>query len=313
MLAVRSLTTLIFLVFSASSCRSGGAGSSTQGSGPSPTPAPPAEITLPGIDTSALTTRERKEWSGYVGEFLAPCADVPVPIAQCVLERRPCAKCMPAAKFILRGVRDGMSRDQIEKSFHGRFDADRVKDVAIDGSPSRGAESAPVVIVEFADFECPFCGVVAPQIDKLAEENPANIRFVFKFMPLPGHPHGEISARAAIAAATMGKFWEMHHKLFANQQHLEQSDLERYAKEVGLDVPKFRAEMNSKATTERIERDRKVADGLKIQGTPAVYINGREFDLHQDLKEWVALEIGSAQAAPAAAPTPAASAKSGHP
>jgi protein-disulfide isomerase len=250
-----------------------------------------ADVTLPGLDTSALTPRERKEWSGYVSEFLSPCSSVPVPIAQCVKEKRDCAKCVPAARFVMKAVRAGLPRAEVEKKYKGRFDSDKVKSVGLDGSPSKGPENAPIVVIEFADFECPYCGVMAPAIEKAWEERKQNVRVVYKFMPLKGHPHGEISARAAIAAGAQGKFWDMHKKLFENQQHLEQQDLEMYARELGLDVSKFRAEMNSKETTDRLERDRKLADALDVKGTPTIYINGREFDPKQELGDWLNMEL----------------------
>ena len=74
---------------------------------------PVAEVTLEGVDSSALTPREKKEWGLYVSEFLSPCQNVPVPIQQCVQEKRACSKCLPAAKLVLRGVKDGMTREQI--------------------------------------------------------------------------------------------------------------------------------------------------------------------------------------------------------
>ena len=97
----------------------------------------------------------------------------------------------------------------------------------LEGSPSRGPDGAAVVIVEFADFECPFCQKVAPQLDTLWEARKDKVRFVYKFLPLSMHPHGEIAARAAVAAQLQGKFWEMHHALFANGTHLEQIDSRR--------------------------------------------------------------------------------------
>jgi len=270
-------------------------------------PASSGAVTLQGVDTSALMPREKQEWSTYVNEFLAPCNNVPVSIAQCVQEKRACAKCLPAAKFILSGVRHGLTREQVEKIYQNRFSADKLKSVPVDGSPSLGAESAPVTLVEFADFECPHCGMVAPMLDKAYEANKDKMRLVYKFMPLSGHPHGEIAARAAIAAMNQGKFWEMHHKLFTNQQHLEQADLEKYAKEIALDVGKFKADMQAPATKERIEKDKKLADALNVQGTPTIYINGREFDPTQEIEDWVALELQMMGNEPTAAPGAAAS------
>jgi protein-disulfide isomerase len=254
--------------------------------------APPPEVTIPGVDSSALTPREKKEWSGYVGSLLAPCADVPVSIAQCAIEKRSCSKCVPAARYILKAVRDGMSQEQVEKSYHNRFDADKVRSVDIGNAPVKGPVGAPITIIEFADFECPYCGMIAPVLEQVWQQRSQEVRFAYKFMPLSGHPHGEPSARAAIAALAQGKFWEMHDRLFANRDHLEQTDLDGYAKELGLDLNRFHADMQSQATTDRLAGDRKQADALDVKGTPTIYINGREFDIHQDLNEWIAQETG---------------------
>jgi protein-disulfide isomerase len=251
-----------------------------------------ADVTLAGVDTSALTPREKGEWSTYVSELLAPCSDTPVPIAQCVKENRPCSKCVPAAKYVLKGVRDGQSKEQIDKSYKNRFDPAKIKNVPTDGSPSRGPEGAPITVIEFADFECPFCAMFAPVLEKMADDRKSHVRFLFKFLPLSGHPHGEIAARAGFAGWQQNKFWEMNHKLFANRDHLEQSDLESYAKELGLDVAKFKSDMGSQAATDRIAQDRKLADSLDVKGTPTIFINGRDYDTHQDINDWISLELG---------------------
>jgi protein-disulfide isomerase len=261
------------------------------------TPAAP-DVSMPEVDTSALTPREKKEWASYVSEFLSPCSDVPVSIAQCTKEKRNCSRCVPAAKFVLKGVRDGQSREQLEKNYHNRFDADRIKNVPIDGSPTKGPDSAPITIIEFADFECPFCAIMAPQLDKAFDDRKGQIRFVFKFFPLASHPHGEACARAGIAASNQGKFWEMHHKMFANREHLEQSDLDSYAKDVGIDLNKFHADMQAQATTDRIDRDKKLADSLGVKGTPTIYINGRDYSPQNDLNDWLNLEAGGAPTPP---------------
>jgi len=263
---------------------------------------PTPEVVLEGVDTAALTPREKKEWGQYVSEFLSPCRSVPVPIAQCVQEKRACSRCLPAAKFVLRGVKDGMTREQIDTSYKNRFDADKVQNVPLDGSPVRGPESAAITIVEFADFECPHCAEVAPQLDKVVDQHKADVRFVFKFYPLPSHPHAEVAARAAVAAMNQGKFWEMHHALFTNQRHLEQTDLDSYAKELGIDVSRFHADMQSPQTTERIARDKKLGEDLKIGGTPSIFINGRSFDGHQDLNDWIALDLAALKSGEAEKP-----------
>ena len=266
---------------------------------------PTPEVVLEGVDISALTPREKKEFGIYVTEFLSPCQNVPVPIAQCIQEKRACSKCVAGAKFVLRGVKDGMTRELIEKSYRGRFDASGVKNVPIDGSPVRGPEGALITIVEFADFECPHCGQVAPAIDKVIEAHKNEVRFSFKFYPLPSHPHADIAARAAAAAMNQNKFWEMHHALFTNQTHLEQTDLDSYAKELGIEVSRFHADMQSNQTTERIAKDRKLGEDLQIAGTPTIFINGRTFDGHQDMNEWIIQELANIKEGGAKPPTPA--------
>jgi protein-disulfide isomerase len=146
-------------------------------------------------------------------------------------------------------------------------------------------------VIEFADFECPFCALEAPVLEKMYQSHKNEVRFVYKFYPLPAHPHGEPAARAAIAAMNQGKFWELHDRLFANRDHLEPSDIDSYAKEIGLDLRKFHEDMQSKATGERIDRDKKLGSDVGVQGTPTIFINGREYDPHQDLDDWIALEL----------------------
>jgi protein-disulfide isomerase len=249
------------------------------------------DVDVPGVDTHEFTPREKHEFSTYVTEFPAPCPAVAVPVAQCVIEKRACPSCLQAAQAIAKAVREGMAREQVEGLYKERFDAASAKAIAVEGSPSRGPETAPVTVVEFADFECPFCQRIAPELDALWEKRQTAVRFVYKFMPLSMHPHGESAARAAIAAQAQGKFWEMHDKLFANGEHLDDVDILKYATAIGLDLDRFRADLQSPATKARLDADRKLGDALKVKGTPTIFINGREYDSKMDLGEWVDGEI----------------------
>jgi protein-disulfide isomerase len=231
-----------------------------------------------------------------VSELLAPCPSVPVSVAQCVRENRSCAACLPAAKLLAKQVRAGRSRSQAEDAFYSRFAADRVRAIDVDGSPSKGPSSAPITVVEWADFECPHCKHAGAIFEKLVDDFPGKVRFVFKQFPLPVHPHGASAARAVVAAGGQGKFWEMHHALFAHQNALEPKDVEGYAKDIGLDLKKFQADLEAEATSDRITRDRTQGEKLGISGTPTVYINGREYnfgklDVADDLTDWIKLEI----------------------
>jgi protein-disulfide isomerase len=251
------------------------------------------DVDLPGVDTHDFTPREKHEFSTYVTQFPAPCPAVAVPIAQCVIEKRACPACLPAAQTIAKAVREGMAREQVEGLYKQRFDAASAKTIAVEGSPSRGPDGAPVTVVEFADFECPFCQHIAPELDALWQRRQTAVRFVYKFMPLPMHPHGESAARAAIAAQAQGKFWEMHDKLFANGEHLDDANILAYAAAIGLDLDRFRADLQSPATKARLDADRKLGDALKVKGTPTIFINGREYDTKINIEEWVDGEIAA--------------------
>lgn len=267
--------------------------------------AAPAPTSLPGIDTSSLTPREQTKWSEYVGGLLAPCADQPVNIAVCVSESRPCNGCVPAAKFLVERVRRGDTRAQAEAAYRARFSPDTVKSIELADSPSKGAARPVVTLVEWADFECPFCGVAAPLLKGIVEKYPEQVQLVFKHYPLSAHQHSDDAARAAVAAQRQGKFWPVQQALFENQKAgLDESNILKLAREAGLDMKEFESDIASEATADSVARDRKQADELGLEGTPMIYINGRHFslehfDLRQDLEPWIALEIELASASPA--------------
>jgi len=252
------------------------------------------DVLLPGVDTSAMTPRERREWGALVSELLAPCPSVPVPVAQCVLEHRACGACTQAAKWVASAVRNGASRDQVHRAYGQRFDPSSAKAIPIDGSPTKGPDEAAVTIVELADFECPHCAGAVPVLDAALAAHPGNVRLVYKSYTLQFHARGEPAARAAFAAGGQGKFWEMEHLLFERQQHLEDADLERYAQMLKLDLGKWKADMDSPAVRDRVIHDHKLGEDLKVKGTPTIYVNGRELDIEQDesLEERVAAELG---------------------
>jgi protein-disulfide isomerase len=252
-----------------------------------------------------MTPRERHEWSTLATELFAPCPTVPVSVAQCVLEKRPCGMCAQSAKWIARAVRDGASEDQIQRAYKARFDPSTAKVIPIDGSPTKGPANAAVTVFEFADFECPHCREAVPMVDAMLAAHPDRIRFVYKSYTLPFHVHGGPAAKAAFAAAMQGKFWEMEHLLFERQQNLEAGDLERYAQMLKLDVAKWKTDMDSPAVATRIAHDKDLGESLNLKGTPTIYVNGREVDLEHDetLEGRVAAELGESPESAAEAPS----------
>jgi protein-disulfide isomerase len=156
-----------------------------------------------------------------------------------------------------------------------RPDPNRRYTIDTKGSPARGPESARVSIVEFSDFQCPFCSRVTPTMNKLASEYGDQVRIVFKNLPLSIHPKAAGAHAAAEAAHRQGKFWEMHDRIFANQRNLEPEVFEGYAKDLGLDMDRYRADVASSDVKKRISTDMAEAQKLGVTGTPGFFVNGR--------------------------------------
>ena len=137
-----------------------------------------------------------------------------------------------------------------------------------------GNANAPVTLVEYGDFECPFCGRSYPAVRRIRGELGDRLRFVFRHYPRPEHPHARHAAEAAEAASAQGRFWEMHDQLFEHQDALTDSDLARYAADVGLDVKRFQRELASHVYLERVQRDIQSGAHSDVHGTPTFFING---------------------------------------
>jgi protein-disulfide isomerase len=147
--------------------------------------------------------------------------------------------------------------------------------VPVGASPWRGASPAKVTLVVFSDFQCPFCARLAPTLEALERANPGTLRIVFKHNPLPFHRDAFLAAEASLAAAAQGKFWDFHDKLMANQRHLQRTDLERYAQELGLDLHSFRRDLDARVHRTAVDEDMALARRLGARGTPTSILNGR--------------------------------------
>jgi len=143
------------------------------------------------------------------------------------------------------------------------------------GGPSRGPADAKVTIVEFSDFQCPFCQRAKPVLDEVEKRHPKDVRIVYRHLPLDSlHPRARASAEAASCAADGNKFWEYHDKLFANNRALSDEELRKYAAEVGLEAAAFDECVKSRKHASAVEADVEEAKKLGITGTPAFVVNG---------------------------------------
>jgi diadenylate cyclase len=140
---------------------------------------------------------------------------------------------------------------------------------------ARGPRDAPVTLVKYGDYECPYCGEAHPVLKELQQRVGEQVRFVFRHFPLDSvHPRARLAAQAAEAAASQGRFWEMHDLLYENQNKLSEEDLIRYAAKLGLDLRRFEEDLASDHHAWRIEEDRLGGTRAGVEGTPGFFVNG---------------------------------------
>ncbi len=154
---------------------------------------------------------------------------------------------------------------------------------------TEGPASAASTLLEFGDYQCPYCGEAQRTIEAVQQRLGGHLRFAFRNFPLvDAHPYAEGAAEAAEAAAAQGKFWEMHDLLYDNQNALDQADLLRYAKQLDLDVDRFRQDVESHRYHERIKEDVQSGEESGIPGTPTFFINGELYQGSPDVDSMVA-------------------------
>ncbi len=152
------------------------------------------------------------------------------------------------------------------------------KSVPVDFSPVQGTNDALVTIVEFADFQCPFCAKSVPVRKRFMEAYAGKIRWVFKNHPLSFHPLAMPAAQASLAAQNQGKFWQYAERVFMNQKQLSEKTLVDIARDIGLNLDKFREDLKNKTYERPVKADLALARQVNVQGTPHYFINGRSID-----------------------------------
>jgi protein-disulfide isomerase len=191
------------------------------------------------------------------------------------------AEALAQAEISLRQIRTSLRRTEFLKQLRDQaavsvlLDAPR-QNIRGDDTRAKGPRNAPVTIVEFAEFQCPYCGRSAETVKQLEEKYGDKIRLVFRDFPLIGfHEHAAKAAEAGSCANEQGKFWEMYDKLFANQSNLKEQALEQYAAELKLDTTRFSQCLNSGKYSKTWQKDSDEGSQYGVTGTPTFFINGR--------------------------------------
>jgi protein-disulfide isomerase len=231
---------------------------------------------LPGYDLSVLDGTGRHDFLRIVNSELCPCGH-PHHVGRCIASQAKCEDSHRMARFAIRRLRAGDSLSRVILMLDRVFQqSDKPAEIPLDGAPIRGNPQAPVTLVEFASFACPHCARLAPVLERLVKEFEGKVRVAFKHAPLTRHPRAMLAAQAAVAAQNQGKFWEMYDALFRNQRTFDRQKILLIASALGMNLERFTRDLEAASTKARIEADRKLARKLRIPGTPALFVAGRQ-------------------------------------
>lgn len=250
------------------------------------TPSPDAwktSETLNDVDLSGLTPVQKKAVLKIVREQDCSC-QCGMKTAECIMKDSNCSYSRTIAKIAIQGVKDGKSLIEISKLMDASPKAHRPKlleapiNIAVDGAPVKGPADARITLVEFSDFECPFCSAAEKQVDIVMAAYPKDVKLIYKQFPLSMHPHAQMAAEASLAARDQGKFWEMYDVLFKNYRRLSNDNILIWAKEIGLNMDKFKTDLVSGKYKAIVAKDLADGEAAGVYGTPAFYINGKQYN-----------------------------------
>lgn len=265
---------------------------------PAAAPGPAAQPALPAASLEGLTPEQRELLASWARTTFCYCG-CPHTVAQCVKEHGSCPHGPRMLALAARLVRAGAKPDELGRlvtSYYASFDRRARLDVSRFGPPL-GSADAPVTLVEFSDFTCPYCQLVRPVLESFVEARKGRVKLVYKPFPIESHPGALALAQAGEWARDQGLFWPMHDALFASPGTHEPDELALVARDVGGDPAALRAALGDGRYLPKIRASQAEARDAGIKGTPTLFLNGRmlvlmdysdeglEFTL-QDEEEW---------------------------
>jgi protein-disulfide isomerase len=246
-----------------------------------------------GVDLSKLDDFQKKVFFRIINTEPSICGQAQS-LIQSAKKDASCRRSLNAVRYVSRLVEQGFTDSEVGESLAKRYRNTDQKVIDVSDAPMQGNANAKVSLVEFADYECPHCKRFQPVLRQILDEFHGDVKLYFKHYPLPQHTNARLAAEAATAAQKQGKFWPYEEKIWANQDSLTPAELEKYAKETGLDVAKFRKDLDSPAIKARVQKDRDDGTAVGISSTPTLFIDGREYSDARDtesLREWIKEEL----------------------
>ena len=252
-----------------------------------------------------LEGAERKRFVALATAELCPCDGQVSSLDDCLQKpETACSLAVESGQVMMRAIKEKASDAQItDKVQQGVANARKVHTFSLEGRPSEGSATATATLVEFFDFECPHCKLMAEIVAKVSASHKAELQVVHKQFPLASHRNSPRASVAALAAHKQGRYWEFHDALFANQAELSAADdpatlFEKFAKEAGLNLTKFNADLNDPVLAKMVADDRAEGETAGIDATPTLYLNGVKLtDAHteDDLIRMMESKLGGAK------------------
>lgn len=284
-----SVTLLVALAAAALVACAGRASSGTAPPGAASAAASPPvsasepQAVLPGVDLEGLSTEQQRAVAEFALDEFCYCG-CPHTISSCLREHQGCSHAPRMASQAVRLARGGATKADILKQVTAYYAAfDRRADLTVKAfGPPLGEESAPIALVEFSDFTCPYCKGFRPQLEAFVEKHAGRVKLYFKPFPIESHPNAVEAAQAGEWAREKGLFWPMHDRMFESAPALAVDDLAEHAAAVGGDAEDLRAALAEGRYRGKIQVSQAEARNAGIKGTPTVFMNGR---LLTDLSE----------------------------
>lgn len=227
-----------------------------------------------GVDLSKLAESQRSMFFQIINSEPSAC-DKPHSLATSLRDDDKCRDSLVAAQFVADFLAAGAQTSDVRQALEAVLADLKPREIPIEGRPIYGTKTAPVTVVVFADFQCPHCKAEAPGLQKAVDQFRGRARLIFKHFPLMGHDRAKVAAIATEAALEQGKFWEMHNVIFENQDRLSDEDIMGYAQGIGLEMGKFKASFEAQKGKATVEQDKAHGETAGVDGTPAVFVNGR--------------------------------------
>jgi protein-disulfide isomerase len=242
---------------------------------------------LPGVDWGTLSMAQRQSALRFMQteDCLCGCG---WKLAECRVKDSPCPISTKLAAIVVRDTADGKTADEIRADMRrvindpqGAFESPVT--ISTVGDPVEGPDQARLTIVEFSDFQCPFCSKAVDVVKQLRKQFPKDIRVVYKQFPLDAHSEAAMASEASLAAQAQGKFWEMHDLIYAGFPNLNREIVDGYARRLNLDMARFNADMASHKYQARVLAEEKEGEAAGVEGTPTFFFNGRRYNGTFDL------------------------------